>query len=181
MGTLFRDTPGKEASVTGAARYLVFILTAGGVLFLDQLTKAAVVSRFSLHESLSVIPGFFDLTYVRNPRAAFGFLSSASPAFRSVFFSAVAVAAVLLILYFIIRQKDGDLFLTASLSLILGGAMGNLLDRIRFGEVVDFLDLYIGPYHWPAFNVADSAISVGACLLVYDMFRRKEKKYAEKA
>ena len=166
--------------MTGTARYLIFILTAGGVVFLDQLAKSAVMSRFSLHESLSVIPGFFDLTYVRNPGAAFGFLSQASPAFRSFFFFAVAVAAALLIVYFIIRQKDGNFFMTASLSLIFGGAAGNLLDRIRFGEVVDFLDFYVGIYHWPAFNVADSAISAGACLLLYEMFRRKEKPDAEK-
>ncbi len=134
------------------------------------------MARFSLHESLSVIPGFFDLTYVRNPGAAFGFLAQASPAFRSFFFSAVAVVAVFLILYFIIRHKEGTLLQTTALSLISGGALGNLLDRVRFGEVVDFLDFYVGSYHWPAFNVADSAISVGACLLLYEIFRKKEKQ-----
>lgn len=134
------------------------------------------MARFSLHESLSVIPGFFDLTYVRNPGAAFGFLAQASPAFRSFFFSAVAVIAVFLILYFIIRHKEGTLLQTTALSLISGGALGNLLDRVRFGEVVDFLDFYVGSYHWPAFNVADSAISVGACLLLYEIFRKREKQ-----
>lgn len=135
-----------------------------------------VMARFSLHESLSVIPGFFDLTYVRNPGAAFGFLAQASPALRSFFFSAVAVIAVFLILYFIIRHKEGTLLQTTALSLISGGALGNLLDRVRFGEVVDFLDFYVGSYHWPAFNVADSAISVGACLLLYEIFRKREKQ-----
>jgi len=135
-----------------------------------------VMARFSLHESLSVIPGFFDLTYVRNPGAAFGFLAQASPAFRSFFFSAVAVVAVFLILYFIIRHKEGTLLQATALSLISGGALGNLLDRVRFGEVVDFLDFYVGSYHWPAFNVADSAISVGACLLLYEIFRKREKQ-----
>ncbi len=135
-----------------------------------------VMARFSLHESLPVIPGFFDLTYVRNPGAAFGFLAQASPAFRSFFFSAVAVVAVFLILYFIIRHKEGTLLQTAALSLISGGALGNLLDRVRFGEVVDFLDFYVGSYHWPAFNVADSAISAGACLLLYEIFRKKGKQ-----
>jgi len=135
-----------------------------------------VMARFSLHESLSVIPGFFDLTYVRNPGAAFGFLAQASPALRSFFFSAVAVIAVFLILYFIIRHKEGTLLQATALSLISGGALGNLLDRVRFGEVVDFLDFYVGSYHWPAFNVADSAISVGACLLLYEIFRKREKQ-----
>lgn len=143
---------------------------------MDLVTKAMVMARFSLHESLSVIPGFFDLTYVRNPGAAFGFLAQASPAFRSFFFSAVAVIAVFLILYFIIRHKEGTLLQTTALSLISGGALGNLLDRVRFGEVVDFLDFYVGSYHWPAFNVADSAISVGACLLLYEIFRKREKQ-----
>ncbi|HNT56727.1 MAG TPA: signal peptidase II, partial [Syntrophales bacterium] len=81
-----------------------------------------------------------------------------------------------LILYFIIRHKEGTLLQTTALSLISGGALGNLLDRVRFGEVVDFLDFYVGSYHWPAFNVADSAISVGACLLLYEIFRKKEKQ-----
>jgi signal peptidase II len=164
--------------MTAAMRYAVFFIAAGGVLLADLATKSAVMSSFSLHESLPVIPGFFDLTYVRNPGAAFGFLAKASPAFRSFFFSGVAVIAILLILWFLFREKEGSLPLTLSLGLIIGGATGNLLDRIRFGEVVDFLDFSVGGYHWPAFNVADSAISVGACLLLLEMFRRKERRKA---
>jgi len=164
--------------VTGSMRYVVFFIAAGVVLLVDLATKSAVMSAFSLHESMTVIPGFFDLTYVRNPGAAFGFLARTSPAFRSFFFSGVAVAAILFILYFLFREKEAGLTLTLSLGLIIGGATGNLLDRIRFGEVVDFLDFSIGGYHWPAFNAADSAISVGACLLLYEIFKRKERRKA---
>lgn len=159
-------------------RYVVFFIAAGVVLLVDLATKSAVMSAFSLHESIPVIPGFFDLTYVRNPGAAFGFLARTSPAFRSFFFSGVAVAAILFILYFLFREKEAGLTLTLSLGLIIGGAAGNLLDRIRFGEVVDFLDFSIGGYHWPAFNAADAAISVGACLLLYEIFKRKERRKA---
>jgi len=159
-------------------RYVVFFIAAGVVLLVDLATKSAVMSAFSLHESMTVIPGFFDLTYVRNPGAAFGFLARTSPAFRSFFFSGMAVAAILFILYFLFREKEAGLTLTLSLGLIIGGATGNLLDRIRFGEVVDFLDFSIGGYHWPAFNAADSAISVGACLLLYEIFKRKERRKA---
>ncbi|HPC04504.1 MAG TPA: signal peptidase II [Syntrophales bacterium] len=164
--------------MTGSMRYVVFFIAAGVVLLVDLATKSAVMSAFSLHESMTVIPGFFDLTYVRNPGAAFGFLARTSPAFRSFFFSGVAVAAILFILYFLFREKEAGLTLTLSLGLIIGGATGNLLDRIRFGEVVDFLDFSIGGYHWPAFNAADSAISVGACLLLYEIFKRKERRKA---
>lgn len=167
--------------MTGTMRYLLFFLVAGLVLLADQATKSAVMSAFSTHETLPVIPGFFHLTYIRNPGAAFGFLAKASPAFRSLFFSGVAVVAVLFILYFLIREKDGGIPLTLSLSLICGGATGNLLDRVRFGEVVDFLDFSIGGYHWPAFNVADSAISVGAFLLLYEIFQRRERRKAARA
>jgi signal peptidase II len=128
-----------------------------------------------LHDSMPIINGLFNFTYVKNPGAAFGFLAGAPPFFRSVFFIGVTVAAIMLILYYIRKTKTEEPLLTASFSLIMGGAVGNLIDRVRFGEVIDFLDLYIGPHHWPAFNIADSAISVGAILLVYDMIHRKDR------
>jgi signal peptidase II len=127
----------------------------------------------NLHESIPVIEGYFNITYVKNPGAAFGFLSNASPQFRSLFLISVTVIAIVLILYFISKNTSKEVFLTFSLSLILGGAVGNLIDRIRFGAVTDFLDFYISSYHWPAFNVADSAISLGALVLVVEVFRRR--------
>jgi len=144
---------------------------------LDQITKAAITSRFMLHEVYPVIPGLFNLVYVLNPGAAFGFLADASATFRYVFFTGITVVAAGLIVYYLVKTNPRNLILASSLTLIFGGAIGNLIDRIRFGSVVDFLDFYLGAAHWPAFNVADSAITVGAALMIWEMIlHRKEKK-----
>ena len=155
--------------------YSIFAMIAVMVLVLDQITKYLVDSGMQLHESVPIIDGLFNITYIKNPGAAFGFLADSPPLFRSAFFIGITVAAVLLILYYIRKYATAAPLLTASLSLILGGAVGNLVDRVRFGEVIDFLDVYIGTHHWPAFNVADSAISVGAVLLLIEMLRKKER------
>ncbi len=157
-------------------RYTLFFVTAALVVLFDQLTKYFIAATMRLHSSIPVIDGFFDITYVRNPGAAFGFLATAPPVFRAVFFIAVTVAAILLILYYIRRYSSGDPRLTWCLALILGGAVGNLIDRVRFGDVIDFLDVYVGTHHWPAFNVADSAISVGAVLLLIELMRKSREK-----
>jgi len=153
-------------------KYFLFFVTTVPVILLDQITKTYISSTMSLHESFVVIEGLFNITYIRNPGAAFGFLRGVSPIFRHVFFLSVAMIALLLILYYI--WKSRELPLTFSLSLILAGAVGNLIDRVRFGEVIDFLDVYIGSYHWPAFNAADSAISIGAAILILIMFKRRK-------
>ncbi len=153
--------------------YGIFFITMALVAGLDQLSKWYITSTMSLHASYPVIDGFFNITYIRNPGAAFGFLANAAPLFRSGFLIVVSAAAIVMILYYIGRNRSEGILLTGALSLITGGAAGNLIDRVRFGNVVDFLDLYISSYHWPAFNVADSAISIGAVLLVVEMFRRK--------
>ncbi len=127
-----------------------------------------------LHESFPVVAGFFNVTYVRNPGAAFGFLAGAAPLFRSVFFLAVTIAAIVLIIHYIRGSEEKEPVLIISLALILGGAVGNLIDRVRLGEVIDFLDVSVSSYHWPAFNVADSAISVGAVMILFTMFRRRK-------
>lgn len=130
-----------------------------------------------LHEAYPVIPGLFNLVYVLNPGAAFGFLADASATFRYVFFTGITVVAAGLIVYYLVKTNPRNLILASSLTLIFGGAIGNLIDRIRFGSVVDFLDFYLGSAHWPAFNVADSAITVGAALMIWEMIlHRKEKK-----
>ncbi|MFB3926209.1 MAG: signal peptidase II [Syntrophales bacterium] len=156
--------------------YLIFFITAIAVLILDQLTKFYVDSYMFIHESIPVISGLFSITYVRNPGAAFGFLASMGPLFRSVFFITVSAGAIVLIFYYIRKSQAGEDILTFSLSLIMGGAGGNLIDRVRFGEVIDFLDVYIGSHHWPAFNIADSAISAGAILLILEMIRRRKER-----
>lgn len=156
-------------------RWIIFSAAAGLVVIFDQIAKYIVDSRMPLHSSIPVIDGFFSLTYIRNPGAAFGFLATAPPAFRAVFFIAVTVAAVLLIVYYVRRYGSEEPQFLFPLSLIMGGAVGNLIDRVRFGDVIDFLDVYIGAHHWPAFNVADSAISIGAILLLYEMLRKMRR------
>lgn len=161
-------------------RLFFFLAIVGIVVLLDQLTKGWILSTLRHHEGFPVIDGFFNIVHVRNPGAAFGFMAGASPGFRSVFFIAITLAAILLILHYLwrtLRQTEAEKISPVfSLSLILAGAAGNLIDRIRFGEVVDFLDLYVGSYHWPAFNVADAAISTGATVLVVALFLKREDR-----
>jgi len=146
---------------------------AGAVVILDQATKLLVQRAFRLGESLPVLPGVFNLTYVLNPGAAFGLLAGAAAAFRGPFFIAVSVLAIAVICYYHARYARGHPLPTVGLALILGGALGNLIDRLRVGMVIDFLDFYLGAYHWPAFNVADSGITVGVGLLLVEMLRER--------
>lgn len=145
--------------------YIVFGWLAG-VVGLDQLTKFMVVKEFLLYETIPVVPGFFNLTYITNTGAAFGLFAGEQTMLRQVFFIAVAMAA-LLVMFFSYRHlhSQGRLFVHA-IGMIAGGAVGNLIDRLRLGSVVDFLDFYVKTYHWPAFNVADSAITVGVGLFI---------------
>ena len=154
-------------------RYGRLIIIAGIIVIADQITKAIVLSSMPLYESISVIPGFFSLTHIHNPGGAFGFLARQDASIRiGVFLFASSFAIVLIFLFYRQIPKTHPI-LSAGLALIFGGAIGNLIDRLRFGKVVDFLDFYIGRLHWPAFNVADSAISVGvAIFLVHIVFRK---------
>lgn len=139
---------------------------AGLVVVLDQLTKWLVLANMPLHRSIAVIPGFFNLTHIHNPGGAFGFMATGSPGLRNLLFLGVATVAMVLIVYFYRSTPRNYPFLAAALALIFGGAVGNIIDRLRFGVVVDFLDFYVGAYHWPAFNVADSAITVGITIFI---------------
>lgn len=152
---------------------------AGMVVLLDQLTKYLVVKKFYLHESVKVIPGFFSLTYVRNPGAAFGILAGASGSWRTIFFATVSLAALAVIATLV--RKTSDRLPIIAFSLIGGGAVGNLIDRVRFGEVVDFIEWYYGSFHWPTFNIADSAITAGVTLLAIDMLFPGKQRTAEDA
>jgi signal peptidase II len=152
---------------------LPLTLIAGAVLLLDQATKALVLAHLPLGASVTVIPGGFDLTHVLNPGGAFGFLAELSPGLRGLLFTGVSALAAGLIVA-VYRQTPADKRLTrCGLALVFGGAVGNLVDRLRFGAVVDFLDVYAGDLHWPAFNVADSAITVGVGLFALQMLFRK--------
>jgi signal peptidase II len=155
---------------------ILFLAVAALVVLLDQLSKAWILATLRLHEGFSLIDGFFNIVHVRNPGAAFGFLAGAPPLFREIFFIAVTLAAVLLILHYLRTSRIEETSPVLALALILAGAVGNLIDRVRFGEVVDFLDVYIGSYHWPAFNVADSAITVGAAILIAVLLRRRKER-----
>jgi len=142
---------------------------AATVLALDQITKVIALGRLEHGVPVPVIDGVFSLTLVMNPGLAFGMLGRTPPAWRWVV-AGLSVAALVALLTFARRMAPtGGLVSTVALGLILGGAVGNLIDRARFGAVVDFLDFYVGAYHWPAFNVADSGISVGVALLALRM------------
>ena len=155
---------------------IIFLAIATLVVLLDQATKAWVVAHMNLHDSYVVVSGLFNITYIRNPGAAFGLLAGMSPLFRYGFFIAVTVGAILLIIYYLRIAKIEDVPLVSALALIFAGAVGNLIDRARFGEVVDFLDFYVGKHHWPAFNAADSAITVGAFIIAAIMLQRRKTK-----
>lgn len=145
------------------------------VIVLDQLTKFHIIQNMRLHESIPIVPNLFSLTYIRNPGAAFGFLAGSSNAFRMVFFGLTSIFALVLLCTILYRMPERDRLGRFSVAAILGGAIGNLIDRLRYGEVIDFLDVYIDSYHWPAFNVADSAITVGVIfLIIHFAFEKKE-------
>lgn len=152
---------------------ILFLVTTGFIVLADQLAKAWIMATMQLHDAFPVIDGLFSIVHVRNPGAAFGFLAGMPPLFRSTFFIAVTAAAILLILHYLRQARIDQTAYALALCLILAGALGNLIDRIRFGEVVDFLDFYIGARHWPAFNVADAAITIGAAVLVILLLRKK--------
>jgi signal peptidase II len=154
-------------------RYRIVLLLALIVLVLDQLTKLWAAAVLPLWASKTVIPGFFNLVHVLNKGAAFGFLNDLDAMWRPYFFLAATALAIVLILHLLRTVPREDTVLFTALGLILGGAVGNLTDRIRLGEVVDFLDFYIGKYHWPAFNVADVAISIGSVLLLVSVYRNR--------
>src|SRR5438445_8713705 len=128
-----------------------------------------------LHESISVIPGLFNITYIRNSDAAFGILAGTHAGFRLLFFGLTSVLALALLGTIYARLAPADRIGRISVASIFGGAVGNLIDRIRSGEVIDFLDFSIMEHHWPAFNVADAAITVGVGFLILHFFRHKSE------
>ena len=132
----------------------------------DQLTKMLVVDSLHLYESLEIIPGFFNLVYVTNSGAAFSMLADINSPWRHYFFLGIGLAALVGLSVAYWKLRIVNRLYSWPLALIAGGAAGNLIDRVRFGSVIDFLDFYVSNYHWPAFNVADSAICVGAGLFL---------------
>jgi signal peptidase II len=149
------------------------MMLVAGILVLDRWTKALVLDRFDLNESVSVIDGFFNITYVRNTGVAFGIFSSISSPIKSIVLSLFTAFAAVVVITYSYRSPLRNRLLQVALALILGGALGNLYDRLAYGYVVDFLEFYIGSYHWPAFNVADSAITTGVLLLALEIIRNE--------
>ncbi len=147
------------------------------VVLLDQLTKMWVVNSFLLYESREVIPGLFNLTYLTNKGAAFGFLAGITSSWLHYFFLGLTSVALIFVGVAYFRMRKDHILYGPALALIAGGATGNVIDRIRFGAVVDFLDFYVAGHHWPAFNVADSSIMVGVALFfLANVLEEKEKK-----
>lgn len=153
---------------------LVVVLVAVIVVF-DQLTKFIVDRSMPLHHSIPIIEGFFSLTYVRNTGAAFGIFAGSAEIFRRPFLILVSVVAIGFIVVMLKRLRDSEMWLVTALAFILGGAIGNLIDRVVYGEVIDFLDCFWGSYHWPAFNVADSFITIGVTITLFILIKAKDR------
>ena len=151
----------------GARAYYLWISAL--VVALDQATKAAVDRLMGLHETRELIDGLVRLTYVRNRGAAFGFLSNADLPYQSMLFSILSLVALLAIAAYAFKLPVTQKWTQVALALIMGGAVGNLLDRLWHGFVIDFVDVYWRQHHWPAFNVADSCISIGVVMLILEL------------
>ena len=154
-------------------KYLLTIVVSLSVIILDQCTKYLIIKSFALHQSLDLIEHYLTIVYIRNKGIAFGLLAGQGGATRGILLVMTSLLAIAFIFYLLNSLKGKQTYATVTLSLILGGALGNLIDRIRWGEVVDFIDVHWHNYHWPAFNCADSAISIGGVLLVIGILTKK--------
>lgn len=176
-------------------KYIIAAVTVSVVIILDQLTKWLVATRLSLHDTIVIIPDFLSLHYLVNPGAAFGMLRDVNEDFRKIFFLLVGFFALGLVFYYLIKSDEKKTFFPFTLSLVMGGALGNIIDRVRLGEVTDFilleatfmgesvvafLDKTFGSHYWPSFNVADSAIVVGIIGMAVDMFFFEQSSQKEK-
>jgi signal peptidase II len=157
-------------------KYWVLLIVCFWILFIDQWTKYAVQQRLVLYQKVEVIHGFFNLVHLRNTGGAFGIFGGEKGELGSLLFVVVSLIAIGSILFIFIRLREDEKIISLSLSLVLGGAIGNLIDRLRYGEVVDFLDFYLLSYHWPAFNIADSTICLGIGLMALQLLIRDKKK-----
>jgi len=145
---------------------VIYLLTVGLVCGIDQLTKLLIVNYFTLYQSTVILPGFFSLTYVTNRGAAFSIFADVESPWRHYFFVGIGIVALLALTLMWFKIPKNSQIKAIGLPLIAGGALGNLIDRIHYGEVIDFLDFYVKSYHWPAFNVADIAICTGVFLYI---------------
>ncbi|MGH7410699.1 MAG: signal peptidase II [Candidatus Methylomirabilis sp.] len=146
------------------------------MILLDQVSKLYIQATIPLGHSVPVIPDLFAIVHVLNPGAAFGLLAARSASFRNPFFIGISILAIAFILYYRHRGLETHPLASFALSLILGGALGNLIDRLRIRMVIDFLDVHYYQYHWPAFNVADSAITIGVSLMLLDLILGERRR-----
>jgi signal peptidase II len=157
------------------------LLIALAVLILDRITKWVIVQTIPLEDVIPVIPGFFRLTHLENTGAAFSLFADSTSPFKTALLVAFSLAALSVVAVLLWRSRNEFNIITLSLSLILGGALGNLWDRLVNGKVTDFLDFYLSIHHWPPFNVADSAIVIGALLLLSRMLRADKPAQAKQS
>lgn len=157
-------------------KYKLLLFLAPITIIIDQLVKIYVDNNMYLHQSIEVLENFFHITYIRNKGAAFGLLSGVDASVRIPFFLIMSTIAIGVILYILKKEEGKSILFPSALSLILGGATGNLIDRIRMGEVIDYIYVHWYEYYWPAFNVADAAISIGMVLLIIHMFKERKKE-----
>lgn len=154
-------------------KYIRLAIIGGCVVIADQITKLLVLNNLPFNQHIAVIAGFFNIVHIKNPGGAFGLLADLSPHWRTIIFLFISSLAVGLIFYFYSKTPQSHPWLAAGFALIFGGAIGNLIDRLRYSFVIDFLDFYIAKYHWPAFNLADSAITVGIAIFVIHIVLKK--------
>jgi signal peptidase II len=157
-------------------KYWVLLITCLLVLSMDQYTKYTVQKSLPLHHRVEVIRDFFNLTHVRNTGGAFGIFGGKRGGLGMVFFVGVSIIAIGTILVLLRKIEDDEKTLALSFSLVLAGAIGNLIDRLLYGEVIDFLEFYHASFYWPAFNIADSAICIGIGLMAFELLIWDHKK-----
>jgi signal peptidase II len=150
--------------------YVLFMLA---LVVLDQVTKNIVARTVDLYQSVPVVPGFFNITRIHNRGAIFGTFSQTNNQLVFVLLTAASLAALAMVVYYFFKTPASDKLMKVSLTMIMAGALGNQFDRLVRGHVIDFLDFYVGRAHWPFFNAADSCITIGACLMLFTLFRRK--------
>lgn len=158
--------------MTALAATVIAVVVVG----LDRLTKMWITAALDRGEVIYLIPGLLSIVHVRNPGAAFGMLAEAASPWREISLVAVSAAAVVGFAWMLNRMPRDAVAERAATAAVIGGALGNLYDRVVYGEVVDFVDVYVGSWHWPAFNVADSAITIGIAVLILQAFRSDEER-----
>jgi signal peptidase II len=164
----------RRHAIAGTRKFITFVVIALVLLAADQATKYLITAFVPLHSGVEVVAGFLNIVHHRNPGAAFGIFADSTSHLRALFLLLVSVVALACIIWIVGFSKRIEPYLLIALSLFFGGALGNLVDRVRFGEVIDFIDVYVGNFHWPAFNVADASLCVGTALFFLHFLRRRQ-------